>query len=336
MEGISLPLSGLLASFCIALAASPLLIRFLHRLKFGQQIITEYGPTWHKGKQGIPTMGGFIFIGGTLLTYLLFGFRYYGTLHAGVSAMIPSPGVMAMLVSLLLGLMGFADDFVKIKKKHNQGLTEKQKLFLQGLIGVAFLIYDALRAGGRTWVEIPFIGYRLELSYFYYFFAIIAFVGFVNAVNLTDGLDGLATSVTLPVLAFFAVTALLRGALELSLLSAAVFGGCVAFLIFNWHPAKVFMGDTGSMFLGGIVVTLAFLLDMPLILVVVGLIYLAEAVSVMIQVAYFKATKGKRLFKMTPIHHHFELCQWSEVKIVLVFSGVSLLMCVIAFLFCVL
>lgn len=336
MEGISLPLSGLLAAFCVALAAAPLLIRFLHRLKFGQQIITEYGPTWHKGKQGVPTMGGFIFIGGAVIAYLLFGAGYYTSPQAGQTVFLPSAGVIALLVSLLLGLMGFADDFVKIRKKHNQGLTEKQKLFLQGLIGVGFLIYDALRTGGRTWVEIPFVGFRLELSYFYYVFALILFVGFVNAVNLTDGLDGLATSVTLPVLAFFGVTAFLKGAMELSLLSAAVFGACAAFLIFNWHPAKVFMGDTGSMFLGGMVSVLAFLLDMPLMLVVVGLIYLAEAVSVMIQMTYFKLTHGKRLFKMTPIHHHFELCKWSEVKIVLTFSGISLVMCAAAFIFCVL
>lgn len=330
---LRMPIIVLACSFIIATVIAPLYIKFLRKLKFGQQIITEYGPTWHKKKQGVPTMGGLIFITGIVISYFLFAFKYYTAGESsGVASMLPSAGVTTLLICLLLGLMGFADDFVKIRKKHNQGLTSLQKIIIQGLIAVAFLIYDAIRTGGRTSVDIPFINYTLELSYFYYVFAIIAFVGFVNAVNLTDGIDGLATSVTLPVAAFYMIAAIFTGAEELSLLSGALLGGCIGFLLYNWNPAKVFMGDTGSMFLGGMVVCLAFLLDMPLILIVVGFIYLCEAVSVMIQVTYYKITKGKRLFKMTPIHHHFEMSNWSEKKIVFVFAGISTVLCALALL----
>lgn len=321
-----------LVSFIIGIVIAPLMINYLRKLKFGQQIITEYGPTWHKGKQGIPTMGGMIFIIAISAAYFCVAFPYYASSEYLVGKILPSVGLSSLIISVLLGFMGFMDDFVKIKQKHNQGLTEKQKLIIQVIIGVIFLVYDGLRTNFRTSVDIPFTEITFELSYFYYVFALIAFVGFVNAVNLTDGIDGLAVSVTIPAAVFFAVTAAVKNAFDLSILAAALLGGCAAFLIYNKNPAKVFMGDTGSMFLGGLVVTLAFGLDMPLILVVVGFIYLVETVSVMIQMTYFKATKGKRLFKMTPIHHHFELSGWSENKICVVFGGISAFMCLVSLL----
>ena len=208
---ISTPVFALIASFAVAALSAPLYIKFLRKIKFGQQIITEYGPTWHKKKQGVATMGGLIIATGIVVAYFIFAFQYYIAGDGNVAAVLPSPGITALLVSVLLGLMGFADDFVKIKKKHNQGLTEVQKLIIQCLIGVAFLLYDAIRTGGRTSVEIPFIGYTLELSYFYYIFALIFFVGFVNAVNLTDGVDGLATTVTLPVAVTLMIVAISKG-----------------------------------------------------------------------------------------------------------------------------
>lgn len=325
-----------LVSLVVGLVIAPMMIAYLRKLKFGQQIITEYGPTWHKKKQGIPTMGGIIFIIAIYAAYFCVAFPYYTSGEYIVGNILPSAGLSSLIVSTLLAFMGFTDDMVKIKQKHNQGLNEKQKLIIQTMIAVLFLVYDGIRTNFRTSVDIPFTGVTLELSYFYYVFAFLAFVGFVNAVNLTDGIDGLATTVTMPVSAFFIIASVAKNAGELSILSAALLGGCVVFICFNKNPAKVFMGDTGSMFFGGMVVTLAFSLDMPLILIIVGFVYLVEAVSVMIQVCYFKATKGKRLFKMTPIHHHFELSGWSENKICVVFGSVSFAMCLLAALWIIL
>lgn len=325
-----------LVSFVIGIVIAPMMIAYLRKLKFGQQIITEYGPTWHKNKQGVPTMGGIIFIIAIYAAYFCVAFRYYASSEYLVGKILPSVGLACLIVSTLLAFMGFMDDMVKIKQKHNQGLTEKQKLIMQIAIGVLFLLYDGIRTGFRTSVDIPFTAITVELSYFYYVFALIAFAGFVNAVNLTDGIDGLATTVTMPVAAFYIITATLKNSGDLSILSAALLGGCVVFICFNKNPAKVFMGDTGSMFLGGMVATLAFSLDMPLILIIVGFVYMIEAFSVMIQVTYFKATHGKRIFKMTPIHHHFELSGWSENKICTVFGGISFLMCLAAALWVIL
>jgi len=324
---VKLILGAAVASLIVAALCAPFLIKKLRILKFGQQIITEYGPTWHKNKQGVPTMGGFIFMLSTLVAYLIFAVVNFAK---GDGLTFPSAAFTSLFVALLLGFMGFADDFTKIKQKHNQGLTEKQKIVVQSLIGLGFIAYIAIRNGGDTTVLIPFTDYRLDLWYFYYVFAFIAFIGFVNGCNLTDGIDGLAASVTLPVMALYTVIAFVVGAADLAVLSAAFFGGLLGYLFFNWHPARVFMGDTGSMFLGGMVVTIAFCLDIPAVLFLAGFVYMAEAFSVLIQQTYFKITKGKRIFKMTPIHHHFELCNWSEVKIVSVFTLVSAAMCALA------
>lgn len=308
-----------LITFGIALLVSvlvgPILIPFLHKLKFGQEI-REEGPSWHKKKSGTPTMGGFIFIAGVLVATLLMA-RDTSTL-------------IVLLCAVGFGLIGFIDDFIKVILKRNLGLTALQKLALQIALAVAFVI--TLNALGllHTDIILPFIKEPVNLGWFYVAFAVFIMVGFVNAVNLTDGLDGLATSVTAVVSLFFAAVSLLVGNNSLAVFLVALTGGCLGFLIFNHYPAKVFMGDTGSLFLGGAVSAAAIVLKMPLILVIVGIIYVVEALSVMLQVASFKLT-GKRIFKMSPIHHHFEMCGWREVKIVLVFCAVTVVFCVIGY-----
>lgn len=333
---IALRLFGFVTALIIVCVLMPLFIPFLRKLKFGQQIIEEYGPTWHKYKQGIPTMGGIVFIIATAAAFLAFGFSYYIKGESSTTAVIPSSGLTCLITSCMYALIGFIDDFIKIKKKHNLGLSESQKLILQFLVSAAFVMFTAIRTNGNTTVCIPFFGgnsiggYVIDFGIFYYVLLMIVLVGFTNAVNLTDGVDGLATSVTIPVVIFFVFASSVVGASELMILSCVLAGACVGFLVFNWHPAKIFMGDVGSLFLGGMVATIAVSLNMPLILLVVGIIYVIEAFSVLIQRIYFKITKGKRLFRMTPIHHSFELSGWKEEKICLVFSAVTVIACVLA------
>ena len=221
------------------------------------------------------------------------------------------------------GIVGFLDDYISIKKHRNLGLTEIQKLILQFIIVGAYLLSVAL-AGGTTETVIPFLG-SVDLGFFYYILAAVFIVGMVNAVNFTDGIDGLNTSVTLVVALVFSVIAMLLNRVGLSLYAAAIVGAMIGFLFWNANPAKVFMGDTGSLFLGGAVCALAFGVDMPILLILIGIIYIVEILSVVLQVTYFKISHGKRIFKMAPIHHHFEMCGWNENKICFVFSGVTLL-----------
>ena len=313
---------SLLISFVVTAVSGRLLIPALRRLKAGQSI-REDGPVWHNGKAGTPTMGGLMFIVGILAAVLLVGIP---DLRAGVFTHLYLFGF-----ALLFGVIGFADDFVKVRLKRNLGLTALQKFLLQLAAAAAFI--SLLRYSGSLTpnLYVPFLNRSYALSWpVYTVFAAFVTVGTVNAVNLTDGLDGLAATVTVPVALFFSVVAVWWSAYELGIFSAALLGGLLAFLIYNFHPAKVFMGDTGSLFLGGAIAGLAFAFDMPLILLPVGIVYIAETVSVILQVAYFKLTHGKRLFRMSPLHHHFELCGWSEVRIVTVFSLVSLLFCGLA------
>ena len=322
--------AGLIVSFAIVVVLMPVVIPYLRKLKFGQQIIEEYGPTWHKNKQGVPTMGGMVFIIAAIIGFAFFGFKYYSE-----SAFLSSKGFACLITSCLLGLIGFLDDFIKIKKKHNLGLTESQKLILQVIIAGAFVAFMAWNRDFGTFVFLPsFNGSGetlcVDIGFFAYILWFLAIIGFTNAVNFTDGIDGLATGVTIPVLIFFVFVANITYNAELSVLSMVVIGACIGFLVFNLHPAKIFMGDTGSMFLGGIVTTVAISLDMTIILLVAGVVYLIEALSVIIQRTYFKLTHGKRLFKMTPIHHSFELSGWKEEKIVLSFAAVSVAACAVA------
>lgn len=318
----------------IGLVIIPLMIPMLRRLKFGQQILVKDGPSWHKNKQGTPTMGGIAFILSTAVSFLIFGFRFYreGALMAAGGFIGPSVALAVLVFSVLFSMVGFVDDMTKIRRKQNGGLTAGQKLICQGILSVLFIVYIGFLRGWDTSMLLPIFGVRIPLSVLYYVVAMLLISGFVNAVNLTDGVDGLCTGVTLPVAAFFCLTAAVLKMTDVSVLAAALLGSCAAFLVYNGNPAKIMMGDTGSFFLGSMVVGLAFALDMPLVILIVGIVYFLETLSVMIQVTYFKITHGKRLFKMTPIHHSFELSGYSEWKICFLFGGCSLLACALAFL----
>ena len=296
-----------------------LLLPVLRALKAGQSI-REVGPTWHNYKAGTPMMGGLFFILGAILCVV-----------GNFAIMVDYTVLYVLALSLCFGLVGFLDDFCKAKYKRNLGLTSIQKALLQMAVSAIFVYLLYKQDPGRCNIYIPFVDtYFYIHPLLYVFFSMFVMIGCDNAVNITDGVDGLCGSVTLPVMIFFTTVAVAMGKYDLAILPAALVGGLVAYLFFNWHPAKVFMGDTGSLFLGGVVCALSFALDMPLILIVVGLVYIVETLSVIMQVGYFKLTHGKRIFKMAPIHHHFEMCGWKEVKIVLVFTAVSAVMCIIA------
>ena len=308
-------------SFTITALLGRWLIPELHKLKFGQTI-REIGPKWHKNKQGTPTMGGLMFILGIAVAMMACLPVFY-TLGVEETFLMKVKVFAGLGMAVAFGVIGFMDDYISILKKRNLGLTEKQKLVLQFAVAAAYFLSLGL-AGEPTATTIPFVG-QLDLGWFYYILAAIVLVGLVNAVNFTDGIDGLNSTVSFFV---FLALSLCAGALSMTGLTAlglAAAAGCVGFLLWNWHPAKVFMGDTGSLFLGGMVGALAFGLDMPILLLPVGLVYWAEILSVVLQVTYFKSTHGKRLFKMSPIHHHFEMCGWSEVKICLVFGLAALI-----------
>ena len=295
------------------------LIPMLRALKAGQSIRQE-GPTWHNNKAGTPMMGGLMFILAAVACLLF-----------SIPGMCDGTVFFVLALGLCFGLVGFLDDFFKLKYKRNLGLTAIQKALLQMAVSALF-VYLLYKRGILTCdVYIPFFDVTFYLHPIAYIcFAMFIMVGGVNSVNLTDGVDGLCASVTVPVMVFFTAAAVTMEKWDLALLPACLTGGLIAYLFYNWHPAKVFMGDTGSLFLGGIVTGLAFALDMPLILILVGIVYICETLSVILQVGYFKLTHGKRLFKMSPIHHHFEMCGWKEVKVVLVFASVSIAMCVLA------
>ena len=295
------------------------LLPVLRALKAGQSI-REVGPTWHNSKAGTPMMGGLMFIIGAVLVVL-----------GNVFFMEDHSVLFVLALALCFGFVGFLDVLTNIKYKRNLGLTSIQKAMLQAAVSALFL-YVMFRTGAMsTELYIPFVQLSFTLHpLVYIFFSMFVMVGCVNAVNLTDGVDGLCGSVTIPVMVFFAAAALALGKYDLAILPAALAGGLAAYLVYNWHPAKVFMGDTGSLFLGGIVCALAFALEMPLILILVGIIYIVETLSVILQVTYFKLTHGKRLFKMSPIHHHFEMSGWKEEKICLTFTGITAVMCLVA------
>jgi len=316
-------------SFAIAAIAAPSIITALRKLKVGQKIL-EIGPKWHMNKQNIPTMGGFIFIGSSLI--------------AAIISVLFIPGEGKLLVATVFGMaaafgaIGFLDDYKKVKKKQNLGLTAIQKLVLQ--IAVAIVFISIMRVLGYVSPEIiiPFVNYTIEMPWIIYnIFMAFVIVGAVNAVNLTDGLDGLAAGVTSLVMLFFTVSAVFisKAAGEsmtmLAVLAAAIAGGLGGFLIYNFNPAKVFMGDTGSLFLGAMVAGMAFAINLPIILIPIGIVYIIETLSVIIQVGYFKISGGKRIFKMAPIHHHFEMCGYSEKQIVICAMLITLVMCAVSY-----
>lgn len=318
-------------AFVISAVIGKFLVPALRRWKAGQSI-KEDGPTWHMSKQGTPTMGGLMFILATIIVVLV--------VNGPAILSGDWTSVIVLVFALVFGAIGFLDDYAKIKKKENTGLTAGQKFLLQLAAAILFIVL--LRKCGilSPNLYVPFFGVELHLPWVVYLiFAVLVITGTVNAVNITDGLDGLSSSVTLPVCAFFAaafgwawVKWQQSGTAGMAVFAAALFGGLVGFLVYNHYPAKVFMGDTGSLFLGGAVCGMAFALDMPLVLILVGVIYIAETLSDIIQVTYFKFTHGKRIFRMAPLHHHFEMCGWSEVKLVVVFTSVTVVFCLLAYL----
>ena len=328
---IWLNLCAAVTSGIIAALLGFVLIPFLRRIHFGQTILDE-GPAWHKSKQGTPIMGGFLFIIGSIAATAL-GYTVW-RIMGGTDLTAAETGnhalrlLTVMLFSLLYsGACGFTDDFIKAVKKRNEGLNPKQKILFQIVFCAAFLAIMYALGDHETTIDLIFV--KLNFGILYYPIMMLFMMFLINAVNLTDGIDGLCGSVTVVTMLVLTVLCASFGERELSLYAITIAGGCIGFLIWNLHPAKCFMGDTGSMYLGGAFAALGVACRMHLLLALVGIVYVVDCMSVVIQVTYFKYTKkkygeGRRIFKMSPLHHHFELCKWSEYKIVTVFSAVGL------------
>ena len=297
-------------AFIVCALIGPILIPYLHKLKFGQSI-RECGPASHMKKSGTPTMGGLMMLAALVLALLWGSF----TPHI----------IIALVLTLGHALIGFLDDYIKVVMKRNLGLTAKQKFLLQFILAGAY-VYFAETHLQNTSLWIPLVNMNLDFGWAYYALAFILLVGTTNAVNLTDGLDGLVSFVSIPVTLAFAFIAFMQGMLDVSGFALGLTGACLGFLLFNRHPAQVFMGDTSSLALGGGIAALALLTHTELLLVIIGGVYVAEAMSVIIQVTYFRLTGGKRIFRMSPLHHHYELGGWNEVKVVRVFTFVSFLL----------
>lgn len=317
------------------------IIPWLRKLKFGQTIL-DIGPSWHKSKQGTPNMGGLMFVVGIIcaftvgvLTFALSG----GELESDYAKLLVGRDKVLVLAGLFLafgcGVVGFADDYIKIKLKRNEGLSAKQKTLGQLIVAIGYTM--TLWTSHNTVWFIPFIGNvnfekNAVTGVIFWLISIFIIYGCVNSVNLTDGIDGLCSCVTATVaVAFIAASYILKFPM-LGIVSGALLGGVVGFLCWNWNPAKTFMGDTGSLFLGGLVTALGFAVKCPLLLLPIGIVYVCETMSDIIQIGYFKLTHGKRVFKMAPIHHHFEMCGWNEKKICTVFSAVNAVGCAVGIL----
>ena len=333
LNGIWAALAAVIA-FAISATVGKVLIPALHKLKYGQTIL-DIGPSWHKKKEGTPTMGGIMFIIAIVVStavvttcLALFGSIYEPTGYSFGKEVFMM--IVSLAMAFLYGAVGFLDDYIKVVKKRNLGLTAKQKLGFQFGIAIAYVAVNAFFGYGcKTYI--PFLG-TVDFGSFaivYYIISVIVIVGIVNEVNLADGIDGLVGSETFFVALFYMIVASIMSSPATTVLSSAIAGGCLGFLIWNFNPAKVFMGDTGSLFLGGAVCAMAFAMNMPVILIPMALVYIIEMLSVILQVSYFKLTHGKRLFKMSPIHHHFEKCGWSETKIVVVFSSFTVVVGII-------
>lgn len=328
-------------SFIVAWVLGKWLIPWLHKLKFGQTIL-EDGPTWHQKKQGTPTMGGILFIvgfvlavaGGVIALHVVKTPLTYSFKAAHLNGVILPPMLSSAYekvrfwsgvgLALGCGLIGFLDDYIKVVKKRNKGLSASQKLFLQLLLSTGYAVLLYLYGGGKF--NVPFIG-TVNWGVWYIPFTVFVIVAMSNATNLTDGVDGLCGFTGFVAALALLLLSGLTGHMSMGIPAVALAGGLAGFLMWNLHPAKVFMGDTGSLFIGGALTALAFGMEQPFLLVPIGILYIAENLSVILQVSYFKLTHGKRLFKMSPLHHHFEMCGWSENRIVTVFTLVTLLGC---------
>ena len=313
---------AIIIAFAVSAILCPVVIPFLHKLKFGQQV-REDGPQAHLKKQGTPTMGGLVFLTAVVITSLLY-IRDYPRI------------IPVLFMTVGFGIIGFLDDYIKIVMKRSEGLNPVQKLIGQFVITGIFVYYLVCSGEVGTSMLVPFTGglehgIYLNLGILFIPFVFFVVLGTDNGVNFTDGLDGLCTSVTILVATFLTIISIGENS-GISPITGAVVGSLLGFLLFNVYPAKVFMGDTGSLALGGFVASSAFMMQMPLFIPIIGLIYLVEVLSVIMQVSYFKATHGKRIFRMAPIHHHFELGGWSETRVVAVFSIVTALLCLVAYL----
>ena len=310
-------------SFLITVLVGAFLIPKLRQMKAGQSI-REDGPVWHMSKQGTPTMGGLMFIAGITVICLI----------GGIGEIVNGDWrhIIILVFSIIFGAIGFLDDYEKLKKKQNLGLTAIQKFLLQLVAAIVLILLLRLKGHLSSNVYIPFFDVTVHMPYVLYLvLAAFIIVGCVNAVNITDGVDGLATGVSLPVALCYTAISAAWGYTSVGIFGAALTGGLAAFLIFNFYPAKIFMGDTGSLFLGGAICATAFALDMPLILIPLGIVYIIETLSDIIQVTYFKLSHGKRIFKMAPLHHHFEMCGWGERRIFTVFTSISAAFAVLSF-----
>lgn len=329
MNTVAAILTAGIAGFVISGALGFVMIPWLRKLKFGQTIL-DIGPKWHSSKQGTPTMGGLMFIIGTVAAILLTVItdKLMGGDITASGSLVPSEMYTKLwsgvLMALGFGFIGFIDDYIKAVKHRNLGLTVKQKTVLQLLVCLAYLTSMYMSMQGAPHMFVPFIG-TLEIGFFHWLFGIAVVYATVNAVNFTDGIDGLCGSVTLTAAVSVGVIAALKGLFGFSMASAALAGACLGFVIWNKNPAKVFMGDTGSMFLGGMIIALCYAIGCPIIILLVGIIYVIEGLSDVLQIVYYRISGGKRIFKMAPIHHHFEMCGWSEKKITLVFSTVNII-----------
>ena len=332
---------SVIIAFGVTAALGFIIIPWLRKLKFGQTIL-EIGPSWHKSKQGTPNMGGLMFIIGIILSFVIGCVSYYasgGNLESDYSSIFTGRELVLVIASVTLalgcGIVGFTDDFIKIKLKRNEGLSAKQKTV--GQLAMTFAYILTLWLSHNTSWNLPFIGTvnfekNLFTSVVFWALSIVIVYGCVNSVNLTDGIDGLCSSVTATAAIAFILIAYMQNYAGLGILAGALLGGVCGFLCWNWNPAKTFMGDTGSLFLGGLIAGLGFCIKCPILLLPIGIVYVCETMSDIIQIGYFKITHGKRVFKMAPIHHHFEMCGWKEKKICIVFSVVNAIGCAIALL----
>lgn len=309
----------LAAVFAVTALSTRYLIPILKSKKMGQKIL-EIGPRWHKSKEGTPTMGGLAFVFATMLVCAVMG----GIAFFENTLTNLLPLVLTLLFALANALVGMIDDLTKFKKSQNEGLTPLQKLLLQTVFAAAYIALMQIYGYIDTAFYIPFIGITIEFGFTYYFFAMILILGIVNCANLTDGLDGLASTVALIIGFFFAAVAMRTESISLVLVSAAISGSALGFLVYNFYPARIFMGDTGSLFFGSLTVGCAFMINNPIIIIITGIVYVIEGISVVLQVGCYKLTR-KRIFKMAPIHHHFEKCGWSEIRVVIAAAVVTLL-----------
>ncbi|MBE6674167.1 MAG: phospho-N-acetylmuramoyl-pentapeptide-transferase [Ruminococcaceae bacterium] len=315
-------------TFICTVLLTKMIIPLLTKKRIGQKIL-DIGPNWHKAKEGTPTMGGIAFILASIISFVAIMLIFGKALDKRDLFCL----INVFAYGVLNCLVGLIDDIAKYRKAKNEGLTPAGKLALQSICAILFLIAMGITVGVSTTVKIPFTDIELEIGFFYYILSFLILCGIVNAVNLTDGIDGLASTCVLTVGMFFSFVGLAEeDSISLSFFGAILIGATVGFLIYNLHPAKIFMGDTGSLFLGAIVVGASFILDNPILVIIYGFIFICEAISDILQVGYFKLTKGKRLFKMAPIHHHLEKCGFSEMKIVSVFGVISAVFCILAYI----